>query len=392
MYTSDGEPQPLVVADSCVMATRLAADLGIGNHMPEIGAQTPMGRVQLAIARGNAKRHRLPFGVYHEPWGGEPFSCCLFKRDGISEWTASEGGILAYSPEGENGGSSLSLLRRVFYYALLCGASYLSEEWGACNTFYDWQDFEVTPYGRIKLDFLRFVREHPELGELYTPVALVLPKELVLLNMNAIAAGTNHYLFYEETPFLDDHDRERHIYDVLRAIFGGCTKLPPLNSEWRTLTNSAFGDLFDIVYEDDPEVFERYEYCVDLTGKPAFAAANRHHGDRILSGDDTGRLCAELTALQEKLAPFTVEGDIHWMLDRTEKGFAAAFFNNNGVERSVAQGERKNPDYAQRVRVTLKNAEASVMPLLADTDFVRSGNEVSFTLAAGEMMILHIGA
>lgn len=38
-------------------------------------------------------------------------------------------------------GSSMSLLRRIFYYAFLAGAKFLAEEWGACNTFYDWNDF-----------------------------------------------------------------------------------------------------------------------------------------------------------------------------------------------------------------------------------------------------------
>jgi len=73
----------------------------------------------------------------------------------------SDGSQLPFTIQGSNGGSSRSLQERVHLFAWLAGAEFISEEWGLCNTFYDWQDYELTPYGQVKLDFLRLVRRHP---------------------------------------------------------------------------------------------------------------------------------------------------------------------------------------------------------------------------------------
>ena len=388
MTAADGTPQPLMIADSCVMATRLEKELGLTCHMPEIGQQTPMVRVQLALVRGMMRGAGLPFGAYQEPWGGIPFSCCYFKRDGHTEWGKNDGEASTYNPAGEFGGSSLSLLRRVFYYAWLAGASWLSEEWGACNTFYDWQDFEITPYGQIKKDFIDFTHAHEELGNLYTPIAIVLPKELKMLNINAIAHDTNYFRFYEDLPYMADHAREWHIYEAIRRIYMD----PDMthageDTEWRSLTNNPLGDLFDIVYEDTPGIGDRYRYFVDLTGKNTL----HFSPERIIDGADIDRMQADLLKLQDTLVPFRVEGKVHWLMDTVDGGYAVTFINNKGVLRSVANGERKDPAYGQDITVTLDDAVAGVDVLLADTPLHRDGSRLTFRLEAGEMMILRLG-
>jgi len=386
MAAADGTPQPLMIADSCVMATRLEEELGLTCHMPEIGQQTPMVRVQLALVRGMMRGRGLPFGAYQEPWGGIPFSCCYFKKDGNTEWGRNEGEASTYNPAGEYGGSSLSLLRRMYYYAYLAGASWLSEEWGACNTFYDWQDFEITPYGQIKKDFLDFTHAHPELGELYTPIAIVLPASLKMLNINAIAHDTNYFRFYEEQPYMDDHAAEWHIYEALRKIyFDPDPAHAGEDTEWRSLTNNPLGDLFDIVYEDTPGIGERYRYFVNLTGKDLPFSA-----DRIIDGADMDRMQAELLILQDKLVPFTVSGKVHWLTDIADGGYVLTCINNKGVLRSVQNGERKDPAYGQDITVTLDSTVSDVDLLLADAKLHRDGNTLHFRLEAGEMMILRI--
>ncbi len=386
MTAADGTPQPLMIADSCVMATRLEDELGLTCHMPEIGQQTPMVRVQLALIRGMMRGKGLPFGAYQEPWGGIPFSCCYFKKDGHTEWGRNEGEASTYNPAGEFGGSSLSLLRRMYYYAYLAGAAWLSEEWGACNTFYDWNDFEITPYGQIKKDFIDFTHAYPELGELYTPIAIVLPAELKMLNINAIAHDTNYFRFYEELPYMADHAAEWHIYEAIRKIyFDPDTAHAGEDTEWRSLTNNPLGDLFDIVYEDTPGIGERYRYFVNLTGKALPFCA-----DRIIDGTDIDRMQAELLSLQDKLVPFAVSGKVHWLTDTVDGGYVLTLINNKGVLRSVKNGERKDPAYGQDITVTLDDTAADVDVLLADAKLHRDGNVLHFRLEAGEMMILRL--
>ena len=57
----------------------------------------------------------------------------------------------------------------------------MSEEWCANTTFYDWQDFELTPYGKIKKEFLNFVKKY-DIGKPLTPVAAVLPKDFKFIH------------------------------------------------------------------------------------------------------------------------------------------------------------------------------------------------------------------
>ncbi|MFQ9802081.1 MAG: hypothetical protein ACLR23_27835 [Clostridia bacterium] len=60
--------------------------------------------------------------------GSTPFSCCYYKKDPpaqlVNEWNVTERENSAYGPAGENGGSSMSLLRRIFYYAFLAGRNF----------------------------------------------------------------------------------------------------------------------------------------------------------------------------------------------------------------------------------------------------------------------------
>ncbi len=383
--------QHVLAVDSCFPAERLEAENGVRAIMPEIGAQTPFTRIALALARGTHKACGLPFGAYQEPWGGEPFSCYYYKRDHLNEWSAAENIDSTYAPAGENGGSSLSLYRRICFYAFLAGAEFFAEEWGACNTFYDWHDFELTPYGKVKKEFIDFTRSCPDFGELYTPFALVLPAEMKVLNLNQVNRGRNFFRFVEEFPMMEDQRREQHVYDVLRAIYDREAECPP-SPESYNLTNSAFGDLFDLVYEDDPQLFERYEYLADLTGKPEFAAHNAGYSARILRTDEIPALLGRLRELSDRLTGIQVDGAPLWMLHNASGRKMLSFFNNEGAGRSVARGEYQIPGCECRVKITLPSPDIPLRLIFGETPLEREGRELRFTLPPGEILILQMGA
>jgi len=379
----------LLAADACLPAVRLEIQHGVRALMPEIGAQCPFVRIELALARGAHKAYGLPFGAYQEPWGGDPFSCYYFKRDKLNEWGIidTENGV--YAPAGENGGSSMSLFRRICFYAFLAGAEFLAEEWGACNTFYDWHDFELTPYGKIKKAFIDFTRAHEEMGPLYTPFALVLPTDMKVLNLNRVNRGRNFFRFVEEFPLMADQEREEHIYDVLRAIYDralDCRR----TYECTSLTNSRFGDLFDLVYEDDPGLFKRYEYLVDLTGKKDFSVKNAGKAHQILPSEDVEELLQRLGKLSETLTGIRIEGAPLWMLNGSGGRKVLSFFNNEGTGRSVAQGEYTLPGCECPVCVMLPSADMPLKVLLGTAEIEREGAKLSFSLAPGEILILQI--
>ena len=72
--------------------------------------------MQIALRRGVSNALGREWGVYYEPWGGDPFSTYNFMENGENEWyiTNENFGFHFY----ENGGSSMSLAKRLFYYSL----------------------------------------------------------------------------------------------------------------------------------------------------------------------------------------------------------------------------------------------------------------------------------
>ena len=170
----------LLPCDSFYLALKIETEAGVKRLMPEIGAQTCFTRIQLAYARGMTRAAGIPFGTYYEPWGGSPFSACSYQRDGKNEWNISAE-TFPFQTAGDNGGSSRSMQLRMHLYSYMAGASFMAEEWGMCNTFYDWKDFELSPYGQVKKDFLDFVDRYPDIGEPIVPVAVVLSKDMPVL-------------------------------------------------------------------------------------------------------------------------------------------------------------------------------------------------------------------
>lgn len=89
----------LIPCDSYSLAYHLELLNGAKRLMPEIGAQAPNTRIQVAYARGMAKAYGVPFGTYYEPWGGDPFSACNYHKDGDNEWNIHSGADSPLKPK-----------------------------------------------------------------------------------------------------------------------------------------------------------------------------------------------------------------------------------------------------------------------------------------------------
>ncbi len=324
----------LVAADSCFQAARLETEAGVRHLMPELGAQTPFTRIQTALNRGMARAWGIDFGAYYEPWGGNPFSCCSCHTGGDNEWLSGEddGEPLAtpFSILGENGGSSRALQRRIYFHSLFAGAAYLSDEHGTCNTFQDHHDFALSSYGRVKKEFLDFARAYPEAGDLVTPIALLLPRSLPILDLSFLAredAAPSYLMGYALTEgALSDAQKVRK---ALRQIFAN--PQPHLGNEGHALTNSPYPDAFDILWEDAPSgALARYSQVLRLT-------------------EDWDVLGPAIRRTLEAALPLRIEGSIEAMLNRVSDGYLLALLHNEGIERSVDHGDRPLPGSASRV-------------------------------------------
>ena len=324
----------LLPCDSTMLGYSLEFKNGAKRVMSEIGQQTKHTSVQIAYARGMAKAYGKSFGTYYEPWGGEPFSACNYQKDGMNEWNIDNDSF-PFKTAGGSGGSSRSLQKRMYFCSYMSGAEFISEEWGLCNTFYDWNDFELTPYGQVKKDFIDFAEKYKNIGTPLTPIAAVIPKEIISLD-NIDADG--NYLSFDV-----DGNLKRKL-DVLRK---GLRKLfaygETFGNENGCLVNRLLPDAIDIVNED---VFDdsRYVYTVNLTGDESFEKKYK-----CCSVDD-------VPGLLNELLPCRVTGGLHHIVNKNAVDeYFLTVFNNTGIVRSVKDGEYGLKEAEKTVQVELKD-------------------------------------
>ena len=376
----------ILLADSYMQAVRLATEEGVRLFMPEIGAQTPFSRIQAALARGAARRIGAPFGVFQEPWGGVPFgtSCCLKDDAGqtLTEWQGND--CLAFRPFGETGGSSTYLLMRIYLFALLSGAEFLGEEWGAANTFYSLKECALTGFGRMKKAFIDFVRHHPGLGKPHIPAAIVLPEEMKIVNFARLNGDWSSPVGKQSV--MDD-ERERKILSLLPCLFSDGEKHDAPRREADAITNGPLGDIFDIVWEDDPNLKD-YRALIDLTFKDSFRQAH----PLALRAESKEALLAAAVSLQEEIMPVTAHGKISWILNRIPEGYALGLFNNEGVVRTVADGEYTLPDMAADVTVSFHVPHGDPAVIFGRALPSMDEGACRLTVPPGEAVILWIPA
>ncbi len=147
---------------------------GAGWCLAEVGPWASQ-HTQFAIAslRGAAKAAGKPWGVFFAPWG--PDGCTSFVKEEDWSWQVPRNWMVRsqYAVAPEHGPSS-ALQRRIFFHSYLSGAHTLHEEWGAEDNFFDWDDGELSSYGRVTRDLLDFQDDYPDVGEPFVPIALVL--------------------------------------------------------------------------------------------------------------------------------------------------------------------------------------------------------------------------
>ncbi len=126
-------------------------------------------------------------------------------------------------------------------------------------------------------------------------------------------------------------------------------------NEGHVLTNSRFGDLFDIIYEDTPiEGLKKYKYLIDATKEGAFIKANEGKGLNILDSSDIEELAKNIEKLAKEIMPCYVDG-LHWVVSKDEKGQNyLTIFNNEGNERDLDYGDIIHNQADKIVKVEFK--------------------------------------
>lgn len=350
----------ILPCDSYFLATKLQDEMGMQTFMPEVGCQIPLMRLAVALARGVAKATGKTWGAYYECWREVPgIGYCMpcFNDDPSNEWYLPQSMHSDdFSSYGKNGGSSRLLQNRIYYYALMSGADYFSEEWGLNCSYSNMETFELSEYGQVKKDFINKALTLRNI-KASIPFAIVLPKAYSCIELPDIF--TPWVLGEHRADYLSSalNEEEQHYFghmeDVLKLFFAREGTL--YGNEGHVLTNSRLGDVVDIIYEDASlEAMQAYAYLIDATPNGDFAKAMAGKNLRILESGDIAKLEASVRELIPQVLPCYVDG-LHWLVSTGENGRQfVTIFNNEGNERDLDQGDIIHKEADRTVKLTFR--------------------------------------
>jgi hypothetical protein len=227
----------------------------MGNHRM-LGAETaqalPSIPMWYAFIRGAGKQ----YGIL---WYG---NASVFNRWGWKDMADPTGPDRkeGHHMVGPTAGSSLSLLRRLWYVLVMYGSVMMSFETGHL--------FEpkvgkpvLTEIGREQLRLKKWCDDHPDRGELHTPVALLLDKDAGWVPPRHLYTRDT-YLVWGNMPY----GKGDHQIDLLfREIHPGYEDASFYHSERGFLTPTPCGDSFDVLLSDvTGSILSRYQSAVIL--------------------------------------------------------------------------------------------------------------------------------
>ena len=366
------------------VTTKLHLENGAKVVFSEQGAQTKNLRVQTAYARGMSRAYGVKWGVFYEPWGGEPCTAPYFVEDELCEWHSSKSNTNALYKafsDGFGGGSSRSLQRRIGLYALTSGADYYAEEWELGNVFTRIDTAELSPYGEIHREVARLSASAGEIHDV-TKVAFVLPREMAFFDTGLIPSDMGgRFATQPVLPWIQE------VADTLSPFFSysGTTSC---GNEAHVMKNSDLPDCFDILHEDAPRaVLDSYAFLVDVT------LENRLHSydgpAKVLHGTPVDIYTALQKGLKAELG-FSMSGELI-VQPYTEDNIACiGLYNGDGIQRTWQDGDKRMSEGTHTVTLAFEdNVSLSTEYLSAsDIQIEQDGKMWRFTLPAGECCLL----
>ena len=317
-----------------------------------------------AFLRGARRQWNLPCGWYMAQYftgftrGGE------FKK-GDSKWYnhKNPGVIVDATGNCRYRGEGRSQHRRQALYGWLIGADYMQTEgWQAL--YQNWQDGKIVPSeNAVDFNEIYMLSKTVDRGEPYTPLAVLTPlaepSATSYRNDDLLEPETQRTIFNILVPIVSEHDSSR----------------PPdrKRGEQGCLFNSKFPGFFDALCPDagqDSAAFEkalsRYRYVLiagDAFDKEKFdsraIAAFEKNGGKVYRypSQECGTpetLEKLLLSIRDETMPFSVEGDIQWGVNKTEKGWLVYLVNNKGVVKFSDEPEEFDMSKTAHVVVTVK--------------------------------------
>jgi hypothetical protein len=250
-------------------------------------------------------------------------------------------------------------------------------------------DFTLSEYGRVKKEFIDTAEELGNMDPII-PFAIVLPCEYSVLEISRqYPMVGEHPDAYMRMP-LDPAGKALigHAQDVLLCFLAQLDE--HYGNEGHTITNSRFGDMFDIIFEDaGEETFKNYAYLIDATKEGRFA--KKYAGNNVILSEDLDAMVEQVRTLSYRVMPCTVDG-LHWLVSDGEDGRRyLSIFNNEGNTRDLELGDVIDHRADRRVKVTFKeDVEVRIVRSFSDGVKLERVDAKNWyvTVPAAEMVIL----
>ena len=216
--------------------------------------------------------------------------------------------------------------------------------------------YDLSSYGKVKKEFIDFALGMQGV-EAKIPFAIVLPKDYYCVEVqNPVRVkdyGVRNGKHMEVVLTPAELEYYTHIEDLLTLFFE--THGQSYGTEGHCVTNSRFGDIVDIIYEDAPDaVLASYDYLIDATKAGNFAASRAASGLKILESKNLEKLTHEMDKLIPEVMPVWVD-DLHWIVSSDDKGRRfLTIFNNEGNTRTTALGDVIDPKATRTVTISSK--------------------------------------
>lgn len=226
---------------------------GYNNIGTEIGENIASYQLRLAMNRGAAKQYGASWFVDFSQWYG-PY---------ILDYKAAE------APTWNNyssvdGGHSLNLMERSLLLAFMEGADAVVAEGGE-HIAYDING-KLTPYGELCKKLNIFTSNYADRGTAYTPYAFILDK------YHGMDMMGNTRIFGTFLPEIYDE----FTYNIFNTYIWQGTLIDPCADELTTMTNTRYGEVFDMLLQDaSAELLGKYPVLI-FTGNIVLSEDELH--------------------------------------------------------------------------------------------------------------------
>jgi hypothetical protein len=236
------DPGLLHALEGAWCINHLAGYWGVKVLTMETSRSFALWQLQLMFNRGAARQFNRLWGWYAASF--------LTAYNSKGEWvTDSEPAAFDRAPGRWAPGCGLSqnAIERVYRMAFFSGANFFERE-DTDSNFWNprltgEERWKPAPEGQMFIDFHTFSRKHPDRGAAYTPVALLVPHDRGSFRTIGKAFRRFRYL------------KSDHMFDAFIAtLYAHCPVKSALKKGIeRTLRNSPYGDIFDILTPDFPD-------------------------------------------------------------------------------------------------------------------------------------------